>query len=125
MHATGRVATRGFREERFHGCISHSLLLQHVTDRSGLQFQSTKASNEAETFAMRYTTDTLLPPPASKASSAEKIDFLHQQLDSMGVDAEILPGLLLLGGGNRERLQGGALQCPQESNVFLLVALLL
>jgi hypothetical protein len=77
--------------------------------RSGLPYKSTKAEVEVDTFEFPHTATTLLAPPLSTASSPEKIEFLHQQLDSMGMDAEILPGLILLGSGNRERLQGGAL----------------
>jgi hypothetical protein len=71
---------------------------------------------------MRYTTDGLLPPPPANASSAEKIDFLHQQLDSMGVDAEILPNLFLLGGSGTERMQGGVLHNCLESVALQLIA---
>ena len=47
-------------------------------------------------------------PPAEAASVDERIDFLHQQLDSIGGDADVLNGLVLLGSGTHERLQGGA-----------------
>jgi hypothetical protein len=85
--------------------------------RSGLPYKSTKPAHEVDTFELPHTTTTaLMPPPASTASSPEKIEFLHQQLDSMGMDAEILPGLILLGSGNKERLQGGALCYPSDLN---------
>ena len=51
---------------------------------------------------------SLLHPPAEAASVDERIDFLHQQLDSIGGDADVLNGLVLLGSGTHERLQGGA-----------------
>jgi hypothetical protein len=50
----------------------------------------------------------LLLPPSSNASVDARLDFLHQQLDSFGVDKPILNGLLLLGNGGNARLQGGA-----------------
>jgi hypothetical protein len=84
--------------------------MQHHIVRSGLPLHSKKASAEVDTFAIQYTSESLLPPPHANASSSEKVYFLHQQLDSLGVDAEILPGLRLLGSGGKERLQGGALQ---------------
>jgi hypothetical protein len=76
------------------------------------QLHRTRAPDMAvvDTFDMSRTDPELLPPPAANASSSRKLDFVHQQLDSMGRDAEILPGLLLLGGANDERMQGGALQ---------------
>jgi hypothetical protein len=84
------------------------LLLQNVTVRRGPDFKNKKASADVDTFVTQCTADVLLFPPPANASSSEKIDFLHQQLDSMGVDKEILFGLRLLGRGGRQRLQGGA-----------------
>ena len=40
----------------------------------------------------------------------ERVGFLHWQLDSFGVNASLLGGLLLLGGGQHDRISGGALQ---------------
>ena len=37
------------------------------------------------------------------------MDFLQQQLDCIGLERPILNGLLLLGSGTHQRLQGGAL----------------
>jgi hypothetical protein len=51
---------------------------------------------------------SLPPAPAANAFTSERIDFMHQQLDNLGVEAEALPGLVLLGNGIEERLQGGA-----------------
>jgi hypothetical protein len=59
---------------------------------------------------MSYKDASLLPLPPPDASSSLKVEFLHQQLDTLGMDAEIIPGLLLLSGGNDERLQGGGYQ---------------
>jgi hypothetical protein len=82
--------------------------------RSGHQFknQSTESSTEeeADAFAMQYTADWLLPSPPVSTWTFAKQDLLHQELDSMDVDAEILPGLQLLRGGGNDRFQGGALQ---------------
>jgi hypothetical protein len=75
-------------------------------------YKSTASSAEAEvdTFTMQCTTDSLLPSPPVSTWTFAKQDLLHQHLDSMDVDAEILPGLQLLRGGSNERFQGGALQ---------------
>ena len=51
-----------------------------------------------------------IKPPGKDASKNEKMDFLHHQLDSLGTQTPILDGLVLLGSGGYERLQGGALQ---------------
>jgi hypothetical protein len=75
-----------------------------------------------DTFDMSHTAASLLPPPA--ASTSEKMDFMNQQLDSMGIDAEILPGLLLLGSGVDERMQGGSAQ-PLLFHVFQWCCLML
>jgi hypothetical protein len=82
------------------------------------QFQHETATAEVDTFELPHTASSLLPLPPTTASSSEKIEFLHQQLDSMGTDAEILPGLIPLGSGSKERLQGGVLQCPLQWNAF-------
>jgi hypothetical protein len=76
-------------------------------------YQRAQAAAEVDTLlALQHThrPASLLPLFHANASTAEVIKFLHQQLDSMGKDAEILPGLILLGGGDKERLEGGALQ---------------
>lgn len=48
--------------------------------------------------------------PHSIITEDEKMGFLHHQLDSLGTQTPILDGLVLLGPGGYERLQGGALQ---------------
>jgi hypothetical protein len=75
-------------------------------------FQRSQVASGVETIELPHKKRPALlrPRPHAKASIAEKIQFLHQQLDSMGKDAEILPGLILLGIGGKERLQGGVLQ---------------
>jgi hypothetical protein len=62
-----------------------------------------------DTFDLTHTAAPLPPPPALAASEEEKIDFLHQQLDSIGTESAILSGLVLLGSSQHQRLQGGAL----------------
>jgi hypothetical protein len=80
----------------------------------GMQFQRVQQRGSGasalvvDTFDMPHQDAPLLPPPLPDASSSLKVDFLHQQLDSFGTGAEIMPGLLLLGSGDDERLQGGA-----------------
>jgi hypothetical protein len=68
-----------------------------------------------DTFDMTHQDRPLLPPPSPNASSSLKVDFLHQQLDSIGTNAEIMPGLLLLGSGDDERLQGGVHLLSRDS----------
>jgi hypothetical protein len=64
-----------------------------------------------DTFDMSHTATVLRPPPAADAPAEEKMEFLQQQLDSIGMERPILNGLLLLGSGVKERLQGGVLPC--------------
>jgi hypothetical protein len=90
------------------------LRLQRLAVPSSRQFQHETATAELDTNELPHTAASLLPLPPAAASTSEKIQFLHQQLDSMGDDAEFLPGLIMLGGGNKERLQGGALQCLEN-----------
>jgi hypothetical protein len=61
-----------------------------------------------DTFDMAPQEHSLLPPPPTNASKSSLVDFLHRQLDTFGTGAEIMPGLLLLGSGDDERLRGGA-----------------
>jgi hypothetical protein len=64
-----------------------------------------------DTFDMSHTGASLLPVPAADASISQRLDFMHQQLDSLGMEVEALPGLVLLGSGVEERFQGGAVTC--------------
>lgn len=53
--------------------------------------------------------DFTLHPPAAGASVADRMDFLHAQLDSLyGSQTEILGGLVLDSGNLLHRFQGGA-----------------
>jgi hypothetical protein len=68
------------------------------------------AASEVDTFdIMTYSSRPLLPVPGANATVEERVDFLHQQLDSIGVDKEIVYGLFLLGNGDNARLQGGVI----------------
>ena len=58
---------------------------------------------------MVQTAATLLSPPAQNSPIDQKMDFLQQQLDSIGTETPILDGLVLLGKGDNDRLQGGML----------------
>lgn len=60
-----------------------------------------------DTFDLYHCIDTPLPPPADSAALVDKMDFLHQQLDSFGRDLPVLGSLLLLGSGDNQRRQGG------------------
>jgi hypothetical protein len=60
-----------------------------------------------DTFDMSRTAAPLSPPSALAASEEEKMEFLHQQLDSIGLESAILSGLVLLGSSQHQRLQGG------------------
>jgi hypothetical protein len=57
---------------------------------------------------MSLTAAELRPPPDINASVEEKVEFLYKQLDSIGLERAILCGLLLLGSGRNQRIQGGA-----------------
>jgi hypothetical protein len=60
-----------------------------------------------DTFDLSHTALEMPPPPSAHASVEERIDFLNQQLDSIGMEKAILNGLHLLGNGRNQRLQGG------------------
>jgi hypothetical protein len=75
-----------------------------------LPCQRSQAAREMDTCELPQRPAILPPPPHANASTAEKIKFLHQQLDSLGADAEILPDLCFLGGTGNERIQGGVLE---------------
>lgn len=69
---------------------------------------ATIAKPPVDTFDLSYSDcGALLAPPARNASIEDKMDFLHQQLDSIGTEREILNGLVSLGSGGHDRLQGG------------------
>jgi hypothetical protein len=57
---------------------------------------------------MSHTAAELRPPPDINASVEDRMEFLHKQLDSIGMERAILCGLLLLGSSRTQRIQGGA-----------------
>lgn len=78
----------------------------------------------AQAFAPQTRVDTMdsmssdlsriksMAPPAKGAGVKDVIEFVKYQLDRIGQDTEILDGLLLLGAGRTERLEGGvSLHC--------------
>ena len=61
-----------------------------------------------DTMDMSYTAaGAPLRPPAADAEADEKMDFIHEQLDSLGQETPVLNGLVLLGNGENDRIQGG------------------
>lgn len=67
----------------------------------------TSSKTEQDTSNMSFTVATLLPPPKDDATADDKMDFLHQQLDSVGTDKPAINDLVMMGCGDRERIQGG------------------
>lgn len=67
-------------------------------------------ATHTDTFDMPYTSyvASLLAPPGAAATADQKIDFVHQQLDSFDHVTPIFDDLVLLGGGSSNRRQGGA-----------------
>lgn len=62
-----------------------------------------------DTFDMTHTVPLLLTPPQPNASSADKKEFLKQQLDSFGLDQPIYETVYLLGSSSPYRSEGGML----------------
>lgn len=60
-----------------------------------------------DTMDMSFTSDELLEPPGADATLEERMDFMHQQLDSFGTSQVAFDGLVFLGSGERDRIQGG------------------
>jgi hypothetical protein len=58
---------------------------------------------------MTYTAVQLRPPSSPQTDLEGRMEFVQQQLDSIGTEKTILSGLRLLGSGRNQRLQGGAL----------------
>ena len=65
------------------------------------------AEPKMDTFDLQHTAVSVLPPPAGNASLEDKMEFIRQQLDDIGLEKPVLNGLLLLGNGVKERIQGG------------------
>jgi hypothetical protein len=70
---------------------------------------SSRTAPVTDTFDMTNSSTVLPAPPPRHATVEQKMEFLQQQLDSIGRERPILSGLLLLGSGVKDRLQGGAL----------------
>lgn len=81
------------------------------------------ASNReyGDTFDIVQTVRTQMPPPPPGAPVDQHMEFLHQQLDSLGSDRPLLDGLVLLGDGDNERLQGGAVAACRKLHTWLVV----
>jgi hypothetical protein len=94
-------------------CIYYNLDLSNVQASRSSQEQSAPRTQVVDTFDMSHTAAELRPPPGRNASLEERMVFLNQQLDSVGLERAILSGLLLLGSGRTERLQGGVVFCMQ------------
>jgi hypothetical protein len=70
--------------------------------------QPSPQTGVVDTFDMSHTAAELRLPPDYNAPLEDRMEFLHQQLDSIGMERAIFSGLLLLGSGRTERIQGGA-----------------
>ena len=71
--------------------------------------------SSVDTFDMVHTVVPLPHAPPENAPIEYKMDFLHRQLDEIGMDHAILNGLVLLGGGGHQRLQGGAYRISKHA----------
>ena len=86
-----------------HACTTATM----VTPTAEVPLTARPRAPAVDTFDLTHSMAPL-PPPGTGASVDAKMDFLHQQLDSFGLDTEVLGGLVLLGNGVQERLQGGS-----------------
>ena len=59
-------------------------------------------------------TSRIYDPPSEEASKLKKMEFLEQQLDSLGTEQAFMDRLVLTGSGAFERMQGGAPLCPLQ-----------
>jgi hypothetical protein len=64
---------------------------------------------------MTYTAVELRPPTTPQTDLEGRMEFIQQQLDSIGTEKTILNGLQLLGNGRNQRLQGGALSASMPA----------
>ena len=71
--------------------------------------EAAQGSKVVDTFDLSHTVAAQMDPPAAEAPVEDHMDFLQQQLDSIGMERPILNGLLLLGSSGYQRLQGGTL----------------
>lgn len=70
--------------------------------------------SQAGTFDSLRTVGSVLHPPGIDATEVDKLNFLHQQLDSFGTNKPIHGSLLSLGMGSQSRLEGGALSVSER-----------
>lgn len=56
-----------------------------------------------------FSTLRTVAPPPQNCSVKETMEFVKYQLNRIGMETEILDGLLLLGAGRTERLEGGVI----------------
>lgn len=57
----------------------------------------------------------MLQPPTPTASLEERLDFLHQQLDSFSKDKPAVSNLVLLGQSGEDRRQGGTCSMDEQA----------
>lgn len=90
------------------------------------KFVKKESEHVTDTFDLPHTAPPRLTEPGPDATIALKMDFLQQQLDSLGVQNPFLDVLVPLGRSANQRLQGGALhtftlwypQSQQSPNVW-------
>lgn len=64
-----------------------------------------------DTMDKGFTTEELMDPPGEGVSQEERMDFIHQQLGGFGRRHVAFHGLVFLGSGDRDRVQGGISLC--------------
>ena len=94
--------------EEFPGVDSRKQHVSTVAESFAASHRS-EVSVDVDTFDLANTAAAPMSPPAVGAPVEDHMDFLHQQLDSIGTETPILNGLLLLGSSGHQRLQGGTL----------------
>lgn len=96
--------------------------------QTATQMQPTRVKDTMDSFTSTdFSKLRTMKPPDAKASGKDIIEFVKYQLDRIGRDVEILDGLLLLGAGRTERLEGGAatscscVHSPFRNVIYLIV----
>lgn len=80
------------------------------TAHSHWQSPAHAASTVKDIFEMSDSSTLILQPPGSNATTDDKVDFLHQQLDSFRGDKPVVGDLMSLGCSGSERRQGGVVK---------------
>lgn len=62
---------------------------------------------QKDTMDAGFTTEELMDPPGDDASQEERMDFFHQQLDDLGKSHVAFEGIVFLGSGDIDHVQGG------------------